>query len=328
MKLTTFRQLLRKYHDGTATEAERYIVEQWYESFNSDLQEVPNLGNDTEKSLLKDRILHKILKRDAEANLHRIRRNTRWPFGIAAGLLLILGISTWFYLANNRDWLAADHAATNVSLHTVETGSKQVKVVQLPDHTMVWLNANSKLEISLDYNRDNRKVRLEGEAFFEVEDDAIRPFLVVADGVAVNVLGTSFNIQSYKGLQAIKVTVATGRVSVTDTASRHLAELTEGQELAYQRMEGSYRLHRSNVTDARAWRDGQVVLDMAGFDQLTQGFYNLYGVKLKTDNSEVAAYRYTLTLQSTIRMREALELICTIVGKNYRKEANGDITIY
>ncbi len=84
----------------------------------------------------------------------------------------------------------------------------------LPDGTVVWLNAGSKLEYVNDFTGDTREVLLEGEGYFDVVKMEERPFIVHAGNVNIKVLGTSFNVRSYPGDKMIETTLFKGRVNV------------------------------------------------------------------------------------------------------------------
>ncbi len=85
----------------------------------------------------------------------------------------------------------------------------------LPDSSVVFLNAASKLHYLKAFNEDTREVLLDGEAFFEVVHDASRPFIVRSGVVSTTVLGTSFNVKAFRGDGRIAVTVQSGKVGVS-----------------------------------------------------------------------------------------------------------------
>ncbi|GGC23685.1 anti-sigma factor [Parapedobacter defluvii] len=323
MKLATLQKLLKKYHDGTATEAEQYVVDRWYESFaNSKVP--PGLESETQKAALKSRIWQGIPNQSRYIPWFK-----RSGFRIAAGVALALSISIWLYIIKDRIGRQTDQVVRTGELSgIITTGSRQLKQVKLPDSTQVWLNANSRLEVLPGYGNGERRIHLSGEAFFEVKGAVVQPFFVKMNGITVTVLGTSFNIQSYDDVQEVKVTVSTGKVLVADTTSRRLSVLNGGQQLAYRKANGSYRVDNVAEANSYAWRVGKVVLDRASFEELVQVFHNFYGVQLMTADKQVASYRYNLTLQSNFRQEEAMELICSILRKNYKKEDNGNVSIY
>lgn len=83
----------------------------------------------------------------------------------------------------------------------------------LSDRTVVWINAESELEYPVVFEGKERRVKLKGEAYFEVAKDASHPFIVETDRAVAKVLGTSFNVRDYAG-EAADVTLAEGRLQV------------------------------------------------------------------------------------------------------------------
>lgn len=90
---------------------------------------------------------------------------------------------------------------------------RQFRLV-LDDGSEVWLNAGSRLEYPATFeNASERRVRIEGEAFFEIKRDTCRPFCVeLGDGECIRVLGTSFNVNAYAGAGRHVTTLVTGRI--------------------------------------------------------------------------------------------------------------------
>ena len=123
---------------------------------------------------------------------------------IAASILLVLAIgipSLWFGVIHNK---------TNPS--TIQHFSeKGVSTINLPDGSRVYLNEGSEIRYPESFDQD-RRVNLDGEAFFEVMSNPASPFTVKSEQVTVSVLGTSFNVKSGDSAKDIEVYVKTGRV--------------------------------------------------------------------------------------------------------------------
>ena len=83
--------------------------------------------------------------------------------------------------------------------------------MKLPDGSIVWLNADSKLSYSESFSRKNRNVRLEGEGYFEVEHGE-HPFVIQTDSAQIKVLGTKFNVKNYGDENYIKVSLLEGSI--------------------------------------------------------------------------------------------------------------------
>lgn len=85
----------------------------------------------------------------------------------------------------------------------------------LPDSTIVWLNAGSRIRYAEDFIQEKREVYLEGEGFFDVKHDPEHPFIVHAGNIAVRALGTQFNVHAYLDDNTIEATLISGKVQIT-----------------------------------------------------------------------------------------------------------------
>jgi ferric-dicitrate binding protein FerR (iron transport regulator) len=309
-----FKRILKKYHEGKASDAERYFVDCWYDSFS--LPEEKNTVPPIEDAdATGARILSNILTPVVSLKWHKR------PFVIAAAaVLLACAVVTPVILNRLKP------AVAELTAEVMRTGEKQVKKILLPDSTLIWLNANSSLVVEAGFGEHNRQVRLEGEAFFEVGKDAAHPFMISTGEVHVKVLGTSFNIQSYDNLSELKVEVSSGKVQVSDDHSP-LAVLTPGQGLTYNRGSKQFKVDSASTQRFNSWTDGNVVLEKASFEYLCQVIYNLYGTTISSDNKQVRSFRYNLTFRAGLSEKEAISLVVNMLKKNYKKEGS-HVTIF
>lgn len=314
MQQKRFKRILKKYHEGKASDAERYFVDCWYDSFS--LPEEKNTVPPIEDAdATGARILGNILT--PVVSLEWYKR----PFVIAAAaVLLACAVVTPVILDRLKP------ARPELTAEVMRTGEKQVKKILLPDSTLIWLNANSSLVVEAGFGQHNRQVQLEGEAFFEVGKDAAHPFIISTGEVNVKVLGTSFNIQSYDNLSELKVEVSSGKVQVSDDHSP-LAVLTPGQGLTYNRGSKQFKVDSASTQRFNSWTDGNIVLEKASFEYLCQVIYNLYGTTVSSDNKQVRSFRYNLTFRAGLSEKEAINLVVNMLKKNYKKEGS-HVTIF
>ena len=162
---------------------------------------------------------------------------------------------------NNNDNKLDDKGgilSSRVSRDLVASTTKgQTYEFTLPDGTHVWLNADSKLEFPSQFSGKERKILLEGEAYFEVAKNKKLPFIVESGGQRVEVLGTHFNINAYQDEGSIKTTLLEGSVSV-----RH-AEFSSASRNRKANMQGVNS--RAGVLkqvqdDDRFMQDGEAVV--------------------------------------------------------------------
>lgn len=144
MKLEKFKELLRKVDQGTATDAERFIVDTWYDVCKE--KEKQAFSDEAERESTRQRIWHGI-------GVDREYKPVKWMpmwIRVAAILLAIAAVGGYFWRANDADTARLVSVATESSdeqLRLIVTGPGQKKLVTLPDSSLVWLNANSQLEI-------------------------------------------------------------------------------------------------------------------------------------------------------------------------------------
>lgn len=134
----------------------------------------------------------------------------RRPYAMLAGLaaLLLIGAGVFSYSAFN---------ARNEGAMIIATAIGDYQETILPDGSQVELNSNTQIEI--DFTREQRKVRLlRGEAFFAVEKDPARPFVVAAGDKYVMAVGTAFAVRLFDAKDDFEVTVTEGRVAVSDAS--------------------------------------------------------------------------------------------------------------
>jgi transmembrane sensor len=158
----------------------------------------------------------------AEIEQERLERSALIAYWIkmAAFWLLVIGVSVG--LLFTRFWKQRNQ----VIFTTVKTLPGERKKIALSDGTKIWLSPSSKLEYPDQLIGNSREVKLEGEAFFNVAKDKTHPFIIHSDHMDTRVVGTSFNVQSFRGQAEYKVTVVTGIVRVSGFDSSNKNEKT------------------------------------------------------------------------------------------------------
>ena len=126
--------------------------------------------------------------------------------------------------------------------------------VTLPDRTKVWLNAASTLRFPTAFAGDSRVVEMTGEAYFEVQANATKPFIVMVDGMRVKVLGTHFNVMAYDDEPVIRTTLLEGAVKVEK--GKETVALKPGQQARMDKKGQIQVVEDPNAVDVVAWKNG------------------------------------------------------------------------
>ena len=141
---------------------------------------------------------------------------------------------------------------------TVVTQLGERSQVVLPDGTKVWLNSSSSVEYVAPFFSRQRRVKMEGEAYFEVEHDARRPFVVVTGQVVSTVLGTTFNVHAYSEDENYQITLATGSLLVDGGPESRSVRLRPGEQGFFERTSGLLSLRRVNVEQVLSWQEDRL----------------------------------------------------------------------
>lgn len=195
---------------------------------------------------------------------------------IAAAVLLVI-VSSVF--------LITDHFKSPVGLAEVRTVVKEAPngsklSTKLPDGTTVTLNSGSVLSFPEKFEGAVRNVRLSGEAFFEVEHDPSKPFIVHFRDQEVKVLGTSFNIRAYEPEDLTEVAVATGKVSYSLLQGSQVI-LKPNEMARYSQEENKLEKGTVNKLAAFGWRDRILYFESNSFEEIKTELERWFGVTIK-----------------------------------------------
>lgn len=264
-------------------------------------------------------------------------RQPKWyyrkPVRIAALLFVFagLGLLAFPYLKENLK------TPENRSI-TQETENNSLKPLslKLSDGTWVKLQKGSKLEVARDFGQQTRRVYLTGEAFFEVQKDVHRPFLVYAGGVVTKVLGTSFTIRAYQRETRTSVDVRTGHVTVYPQEkagtgiSPHPEQilLTPNQKVVFEKEKGKLvkTLVEKPVVVTSFTEKNPFDFNETPIPQVLTVLQRAYGVKIVFD-AELLEKCTLNAVFSTETLYEQIDMICETIQARY-EIADGQIVIY
>ena len=205
-------ELLHKTLENSATPAEAALVAEWLATdsgqawasryIGRDFDRQEECGDYEQAEVASDRIFARI-----KLALTRGRRR-RILFRVAAVVIpvaLILAVA----LRLDRQ-VGGIFSGAEYSEFVVDRGRRTQCLFQ--DGTVAYLNSESKIHYPVKFGLFERRIRLEGEAYFEVKHNSRRPFVVEFEGGEIQVLGTSFNVKAYRGDDIVAVTLDEGRV--------------------------------------------------------------------------------------------------------------------
>ena len=234
-----------------------------------------------------------LMTQDRSKLLQLARQNTSnrlsgWKIvlKIAAALVIVSTVGLIAYL--RQEQLYAE-------MLSFTTGRGEVASVVLPDNTTVWLNSNSVIHYPAEFNKKNREVYLEGEAYFDVAKDADHPFIVTARNYQIKVLGTEFDVNAYSdSASGFYTTLVSGSVemSMIGEDSRQSTVLLPGQRLTYNAENDKVSVSYVDTESITSWRTGRITFCHTPLSEVLMMIGNTFGVRFVINNQSVIDSTY------------------------------------
>ncbi len=210
-----------------------------------------------------------------------------------------------------------------IETHILSTPRGQDFSVVLSDGTVVWLNAESRLEYPSRFTGEERIVRLQGEAYFKVAKDSRHPFIVQTSQMHTRVLGTEFNIRSYSSDDS-HVTLVEGSVEIRSQANQTYLRMKPGED-AHLLDDGTFSLHETDVDTYVYWKEGFFYFDDAPLTTILQELGRWYNVNIVFNNPSAKNWRIHYVCDRKDSIERAVLLLSRINKLNVSFDNN---TIY
>jgi ferric-dicitrate binding protein FerR (iron transport regulator) len=234
---------------------------------------------------------------------------------VAAALVLFLGMA----------WLIRHFFFPYFGLQVVESGDCKLSV-KLPDSSKVWLNKGSKLAYDPDFDDEEREVRLEGEAFFEVSPNPQRPFIVQTKRTRTTALGTSFNIRAYTPEDHVELAVASGKAAFASSDQKTEKQVTAGYTATLDSQTQGIAELPVQGGNAWAWKSGSLVFNATPLEQVLQDLERYYGIKLQLQSADLVKCRFTASFQDT-DLDIVLQVLKATLQLDYQTQDNHTYTL-
>ena len=282
-----------------------YALSSWLPNENDEFEAVDKLAAFKHTHCRKKRYPIHILKHAA---------------GYAAAICITI-LSTWMVM-NDRE-----PAEEMVTYEEFTTPSGQRAMVKLHDGTTVWLNARSTLRYPNHFAREERKVELDGEAFFDVEHNEHKPFVVSTEKLDIKVLGTKFNVFAYKGREEFNTALLEGSVKVYERMNEEKALFMNPNECVELKDNKLVKRPMGN-TDFLLWKEGIYAFDDVPFEDIIKKFELYYDIVITVNNSKLMKYKFSGKFRQRDGVESALRTLRKVYYFTYIKdEENNNIVI-
>jgi transmembrane sensor len=334
----SFQQLediLFQYLTGSASDSEREIIIRWI----SESKDHQQYFDECKALYLATKVIQKPSRFSREESWKKIqavyyrekyvsgqiqqkegRRRALVVAVISSAAAVVLAFLLGVY-AFRGSWGSQGAVLPGENEITVPLGAKSH--ITLSDGTRVWLNAGSKLKYPGIFANDSREVYLEGEAFFDVEKQADRIFVVRTSNLDIKVYGTQFNVKSYPDENQIQTTLVKGSVSIEDHSDKSHKKsflLKPNQTAIYYKtpvpVQGQKAPASGNETQGSAespekmvitplenpvpitsWKDNRWIIVSEELESLAVKLERRYNVKITFADESLKKYRFSGTLK-------------------------------
>ena len=320
-------EVLTAYLRGELNAAEAAAVEAWYDASAANrrllgeiyyILYVNDRINDT-AGIDIERSLRQFKRRMHAGRRISLRRITlRAAAAAAVAVILLAGGVTTVSLSKRL-----------AQPLTVITHLGERSQVVLPDGTKVWLNSASSVEYVAPFFSRERRVKMDGEAYFEVQHDAQAPFVVSTNGLDIKVLGTRFNIRNDDNDHRITTVLLEGAVKAYASGDEKAAvRLRPSQQLVFDTRTGAMRLTDEPSADRSInWIDGRFCFEHDTFAEIVAELKRYYNVDVRFMDDALRSERFS----GDFRVEDGIYHIMSVLQITYKftyKVVGNDIEIY
>jgi ferric-dicitrate binding protein FerR (iron transport regulator) len=309
MNKKQYLNLFEKYIENKATEQEietlvSFIrtnppINEWIELQISNSPS--EISADLRQNMFK-KIQEKINETEKQSKTNRLI--VRW-LRVAAAILLPVFIAWGGYC-----FYANQNEQEQAFLVTVEPGEKAN--VSLPDGSRVWLNSGSKLTCYNSYNKDNRLLQLDGEAYFEVASDAKRKFIVRCTDMQVEVLGTTFGVKAFDEDSILSIVLVEGTVKITVPDGTR--EMKPNERIVYNKSNKKLTSGIVDPDDFTDWRKNRLRFENETLQDIARTISRIHNVDYIFADETIKNLRFTGSVDNTniVSILDAITLTASI----------------
>lgn len=174
----------------------------------------------------------------------------------------------------------------------------------LSDGSIIWVNSESEITYPVTFSANKREITLKGEAFFEIQKDSKRPFIVKTNQFDIRVTGTQFNVRSYPQ-DVPSATLTEGSIQLEQ--SNHITHLVPGQQASL--INGEIQIQKVDLEEAVAWRYEAFCFKQRPLESLLNEIARWYDIEIFYQNNEVRNYHFTAWFRRSTPIQELINIL-------------------
>lgn len=312
---------LKKWIAASA-ENEKYFMQQqeiWFSAIDAKEEAIYNKEKAFGK--FRNRVAAATCERGGNAGRRCFRISAYWRYAAVAALLCVVSYFSY--------WQGEANVKEGFSDIVVEAPLGSRTKMSLPDGTLVWLNAGSRMAYSQGFGVENRKLELSGEGYFEVKRNEEVPFLVKTNSLQVAVLGTKFNFRDYPDDAEAIVSLSEGKVALNNLLKKEKeAFLSPNERVVLNKQSGNMKVETAAVSNALQWTNGYLFFDEELLPDVAKELERSYNVKIHIASDSLNTFRfYGNFVRREQSIQEVLEALSATRKIRYTMDGR-NITLY
>lgn len=246
---------------------------------------------------------------------HRNKLDLKPAFSTAAAIILMAICGWWIYPDLQKSPEPPKKEVISKANHHTR--------FELSDGTRVTLNASSRVRLPEKFTGDQRKIFMEGEAFFEVTSDSLHPFIVEVNGARIKVLGTKFNVKAPAASEEIQVAVQEGKVLVQNEEQEDGANivLTKGNLGVYNIKTENFVVEKTRISNYLSWMTGRLVFKNKALLEVSRQLERLYDVEIQFEDEVLKSRKLSADFEKK-SLKPTLDIISATLGIAYQISEN------
>jgi ferric-dicitrate binding protein FerR (iron transport regulator) len=306
------QNILQKGKPDSATETERQEMLALFHRSEMEfllkeqlLEEIEITREEEDISSDLQKVFNRLLVR-IEKNKLKQKSNSRLLYTVSKiAAAVVIGLFIGIYVSHLKFGQAPEY-------YIAHSPKGSISEMILPDGSVIFLNADSRIKYSIDGKNKIREVFLQGEAWFDVMTNKKKPFVVHTPFYDVNVTGTQFNIKAYISDSEVTTTLEKGQVTIHSTDDFKIAEdiiLKPGEQLVFNNESKKMTIKSVNTKWFSSWKENKLIFVNMSMKELVILLNRKYGVDIEVKNSEILDLHFdgTIKNESIIEILEILK---------------------
>lgn len=314
------KEIIIKYLNGEANLDEKHQILSWLKENTENkktFSEMRDIWIASVSSAISDREVQNAFSQFEQNIRLRKQKNIKYRrksfLRIAASLAILIACTLGGYFLGKQGFNINSEESLLV-MNQVIMGNESKGIVTLPDGTTVWLNANSKINYPEEFSHDIRRVKLEGEAYFNVTHNIKAPFIVESGQMEINVLGTQFDAKNYTDQIYSATTLLSGKVKVRFSPESEFITLAPNQTVTFDKQNNTFDIHQVDAKDYIIWTNDKLTFTNELLSDVLYKIEKWYNIRITcTDNVDLSQrLSFTIRKETKEEIFKLLELIAPI----------------